>query len=227
MEPYITINTDGSCLGNPGPGGFGAIIDIDDDISITVTGGDPSTTNSRMELSAVVEALRVVNNMDQLKERSITIRSDSKYVVDAFNDRWIDNWFRNGWRTAKRQPVANQDLWQDLLDAAGDRRIVWQWVKGHSGDPMNERCDQLATAEAAFAPHTAGYWVSAGNPRSTVEGTNTAPPGAPTTAPLERRAPAGTEALRIMEAMKAALEQCATFDEFRSRMLGVMTQAEW
>ena len=220
----ITIHTDGACIGNPGPGGFAAIIDVDDNMSITVTGGDPDTTNDRMELSAVVEALHTLNSMTDFAEQPVTVRSDSKYVVDAFNHHWVDNWLLNGWRTAKKQPVANQELWENLLDAIGNRQVTWQWVKGHSGDPENERCDRLANGEAHLAPQTTEYWVSVGNPRSVVEGRNS--PMEPTPAP-EHRVPTHTEALHILEAMSTALDKCDTFDEFQEHMRTVMQQAEW
>ena len=165
------IHTDGACSGNPGPGGYAAIIEINDNSYATITGGDPATTNNRMELGAVIEGMCALNEAapELGPLDTITVRSDSKYVVDAFNKGWIANWQRNGWRSATRKPVANQELWERLLQEIGRNQVIFKWVKGHSGDPMNERCDRLATAEAAFAPRADGYWVCAGQPRSLIQ----------------------------------------------------------
>lgn len=166
MTDMITIHTDGACSGNPGPGGFAAIIEHPDGDSMTVTGGDPATTNNRMELAAVIEALRAINSVESLRNSPVTVRSDSTYVTKAFNDNWIAGWQRRNWRSAKGDPVANQDLWQDLLKEIQGHTSTWVWVRGHSGDPMNERCDRLAVKESNFARTQNGYWASAGNPRS-------------------------------------------------------------
>ena len=142
MNESAIINTDGACSGNPGPGGFAAIIEVGE-CRITVTGGDPATTNNRMELSAVIEALRVINSQSDLKHSPVTVRSDSQYIVNAFNEGWIENWQRRGWRTPKKQTVANRDLWAALVTEIAPHRAEFVWVKGHSGDPMNEECDHL------------------------------------------------------------------------------------
>ena len=184
MPEAITIHTDGACSGNPGPGGFAAIVEWDPHSPLTVSGGDPDTTNNRMELSAVIEALRAVNftlvergwrTPDTLAERGwrtpdnhadpveITVRSDSKYITDAFNQHWVERWQANGWRSSKGK-VLNPDLWKELLNEMRGHPVSWVWVKGHSGDPMNERCDQLAVRQAQFARSQPGYWSSAGNP---------------------------------------------------------------
>ena len=168
MTSMITIHTDGACSGNPSPGGFAAIIEKDDDLFTTVTGGDPQTTNNRMELSAVIEALRAVNSLQELRHTHVTVRSDSQYIVNAFNDNWIENWQLKGWHTAKKQPVLNKDLWENLLRELASHPTKWVWVRGHSGDPMNEKCDRLAVAQAAIAPSQQAYWVSAGTPLSEV-----------------------------------------------------------
>lgn len=220
------IHTDGACSGNPGPGGFGAIVVIDGN-EITVTGGDPRTTNSRMELSAVIEAVELVNGLPDAEHWDITVRSDSKYVVDAFNQGWLSNWQRNGWRKADKKPVANQDLWKRMLQVTAANHMTFEWVKGHSGDPMNERCDELATAEAAFAPNADGYWVTAGNPRSTVDGQSVSPSSCPNmpepaAVPSESERPAVPHATRIVEAMITALDECETFECFRARMNHVL-----
>ena len=162
----VTIHTDGACSGNPGPGGFAAIIQWAQDAELTVTGGDPKTTNNRMELSAVIEALKAVNSIPELRENPVTIRSDSTYVTNAFNKNWLSNWMKHGWRNSKKQPVPNRVLWEALLAEIQGHNCTWVWVRGHSGDPMNERCDRLAVQQAEFARSQNGYWSSAGNPRT-------------------------------------------------------------
>ena len=131
----VTINTDGACTGNPGPGGFAAIIEWDPNGLITVSGGDPATTNNRMELAAVIEALRVLQTVPPLNAAAVTVRSDSQYVTRAFNDAWLDRWQQNGWRTANGKRVLNQDPWTDLLAETEELNIQWVWVRGHSGRP--------------------------------------------------------------------------------------------
>jgi ribonuclease HI len=129
--------TDGACRGNPGPGGWGALL-IAGPHQKTLHGGEAETTNNRMELTAAIEALNSVR-----ERAAIVIYTDSKYVMDGINE-WLPNWKRRGWKTAARKPVKNQDLWQ-ALDAATERHdIRWVWVKGHAGDPGNEMADQLA-----------------------------------------------------------------------------------
>lgn len=134
------VHTDGACRGNPGPGGWAWAMDE----SNYASGPDPATTNQRMELLAVIEALRA--NPDE----TIEIVSDSTYVVNCFKDRWHVGWLRRGWRNSQGQPVANRDLWEDLfaLVLDGDRVVNFSWVKGHSGDRMNDFVDTLATAAA-------------------------------------------------------------------------------
>ena len=163
-EPAI-INTDGACSGNPGPGGFAAIIEVGQE-RITVTGGDPQTTNNRMELAAVIEALRTINSLEDLRHSHVTVRSDSQYIVNAFNNKWIESWQKRNWRTAKKQPVLNQDLWHALLKEIEPHQADFVWVRGHAGDPMNEECDSLAVEQAKHAPSEGAYWVSAGNPKT-------------------------------------------------------------
>ena len=117
-----------------------------------------------MELSAVIEALKAVNSMMGGNDARIVIRSDSKYVIDALNKNWVGNWKRNGWRTASKQPVKNIELWEKLLHEIKGHTIVWEWVKGHNGDPMNERCDHLAVEQAETASGETGYWAVTGAP---------------------------------------------------------------
>ena len=191
----ITIHTDGACLGNPGPGGFAAYItwnpadpnpgssepyikrrmgdDWDDEL-ICVSGGAPQSTNNRMEMAAAIEGLKTLNSLLQADNPAkVTVRSDSKYVTDAFNRGWLDNWQTNGWTTANGKPVLNQDLWAELLQLSQDLWVTWQWVKGHSGDYWNDRCDALAVEQARVAHTQPRYWVSVGNPLSDPQGSGT------------------------------------------------------
>ena len=134
---HIEIFTDGACKGNPGPGGWGVFLRFGKHEK-KLSGGEPLTTNNRMELTAAIEALNV------LKEPcSITLHTDSTYVKDGIT-KWIENWKKNGWRTAAKKPVKNSDLWQDLDEAVIRHNISWKWVKGHNGDEGNERADELA-----------------------------------------------------------------------------------
>ena len=137
----VTIHTDGACRGNPGPGGWGALLQHGKN-SRELCGGDPATTNNRMELTAAIEALNILK-----RPCRVDLYTDSVYVRDGIT-RWLDNWKQRGWRTAARKPVKNQDLWQALdtaaLDAHCRDHVVWHWVKGHNGDPGNERADELA-----------------------------------------------------------------------------------
>jgi ribonuclease HI len=139
----VEIATDGACKGNPGPGGWGAIIRS----GLTekeLSGSETPSTNNRMELMAAIEALSALKRPCQ-----VTLSTDSRYVMDGLT-KWIKGWQRNGWKTADRKPVKNADLWQRLLDASAPHRIKWVWVKGHAGHPDNERADRLAS-EAASA----------------------------------------------------------------------------
>ena len=139
----IVVYTDGACSGNPGPGGWAWAVAPDGRPS--GAGGDRATTNQRMELTAVLEALRTLGVDDPIE-----VVSDSTYVVNCFRDRWWASWQRNGWKNSKRQPVANDDLWRPLVDLATSGPVTFRWVKGHSGDPMNDLVDEMAVA--AMAP---------------------------------------------------------------------------
>ena len=133
----VQVFTDGACKGNPGPGGWGAVLRFGTN-EREIFGGEPSTTNNRMELMAAIEALKVRTEPCQ-----VALTTDSVYVKDGVT-KWLANWKRNGWKTAAKKPVKNQDLWQ-ALDAEVQRHDVrWHWVKGHSGHPENERADALA-----------------------------------------------------------------------------------
>ncbi|MEQ8236475.1 MAG: ribonuclease HI [Syntrophomonadaceae bacterium] len=135
----IIIYTDGACSGNPGPGGWAAVL-LSQDKKKEIRGGERETTNQRMELKAVIEALRAL----KVKDWDVIVYSDSAYLVNAFQQKWLDKWQRNGWRNSKKEPVANQDLWQELLRLTSLNRVKIVKVKGHDGELYNERCDELA-----------------------------------------------------------------------------------
>jgi ribonuclease HI len=139
--PEVEIFTDGACKGNPGPGGWGAILRFGDR-ERELSGGEKLSTNNRMELMAAIEALKAMK-----KPCRVQLTTDSNYVRDGIT-KWIHGWRRNGWKTADKKPVKNSDLWQALLDACEPHRIEWHWVKGHAGHPENDRADALACAEA-------------------------------------------------------------------------------
>ena len=132
------IYTDGACRGNPGPGGWGALM-ISGDRRRELSGSEPETTNNRMELLAAIEALTALRRPDT----AVALYTDSQYLRKGVLE-WMANWKRNGWRTASKQPVKNRDLWERLDLLLGQHRIDWHWVKGHAGDPGNERADALA-----------------------------------------------------------------------------------
>lgn len=140
----VEIFTDGACKGNPGPGGWGALLRMGKHEK-ELSGSDPATTNNRMEMIAVVQALKAL-----IEPCEVTLCTDSRYVIDGMT-KWIEGWQRRGWINASKKPVRNADLWHDLLDAAERHRIHWQWVKGHSGHPENERVDRLASDAAGEA----------------------------------------------------------------------------
>jgi ribonuclease HI len=138
FKKIITIYTDGACSGNPGPGGWGAVL-LYGSSQKKLSGAEMQTTNQRMEQMAAIMALEALN-----QPCLVTLYSDSAYLVNAFKQHWLDNWVKNGWKNAKKQPVENQDLWQKLLILSKTHDIDWQKVKGHAGDKNNEICDQLA-----------------------------------------------------------------------------------
>ena len=137
----VTIYTDGACSGNPGPGGWGAILEFKS-IEKEISGFEANTTNNRMELTAAVKALSL------LKEDCIVkLYSDSAYLVNGFQQKWILGWQKNGWKNSKKEPVLNSDLWKELVAMDKRHRITWIKVKGHSDNVKNNRCDELATGE--------------------------------------------------------------------------------
>jgi ribonuclease HI len=135
------IYTDGACLGNPGPGGWGAIL-LYKEHRKEISGSEKDSTNNRMEMRAVIEALKTLK-----KSTEVTIYTDSKYVMDG-STKWILNWKKNGWRTADKKPLKNLELWQELDEEAAKHKIKWVWVKGHNGNHFNELVDELARAAA-------------------------------------------------------------------------------
>ena len=144
----VSIYTDGSARGNPdGPGGYGTVLQYVDATGALhereLSAGYKKTTNNRMELMAVIVGLEALNRPCQVE-----LYSDSKYVIDAFNQHWIENWIANHWNRGKSGPVKNIDLWERLLKAKEPHQVSFIWVKGHAGHPLNERCDKLATSAA-------------------------------------------------------------------------------
>ena len=137
MSASIELFTDGACSGNPGPGGFGAIL-VSGDKRKELKGGEPHTTNNRMELMGAISALEALK-----KPCRVDLHTDSQYMRDGIM-KWIHGWKRNGWRTADKKPVKNVDLWQRLDALTEQHRVRWHWVKGHAGHDLNERADQLA-----------------------------------------------------------------------------------
>ena len=133
----VEIYTDGACRGNPGPGGWGALL-LSAGKERAVLGGEPDTTNNRMELTAAIQALNALKHSCE-----VVLYTDSTYVQKGISE-WLSNWKSRGWKTAARKPVKNADLWQALDEAAGRHQVEWRWVKGHAGNAGNERADQLA-----------------------------------------------------------------------------------
>ncbi len=140
----VDAYTDGACSGNPGPGGWGVLL-VAAGKEKELCGGEPATTNNRMELTAAIEALAAVKAAD-----TVRIHTDSTYVRDGIT-QWIDRWKKNGWRTAARKPVKNEDLWRLLDDTRQRHSVEWHWVRGHNGHPENERADALA--RLGMTPH--------------------------------------------------------------------------
>lgn len=148
MQMHVDIYTDGAARGNPnGPGGYGCVLQYRDSKGILhereYSAGYKKTTNNRMELMAAIVGLEALT-----RPCEVDLYSDSQYLVNAFNQHWIDGWIKKGWKRGKNEPVKNKELWQRLLAAKEKHQISFHWVKGHAGHEMNERCDQLATAAA-------------------------------------------------------------------------------
>ncbi|GAA2528805.1 ribonuclease HI [Rarobacter incanus] len=140
--PQVEMWTDGACKGNPGPGGWGALLKSGPHVK-ELWGGEAVTTNNRMELTAVIKALGALKSPSR-----VTLHVDSTYVMNG-TTKWIHGWKRNGWRTSDKKPVKNEDLWRQLDAALATHQVVWKWVKGHAGDPGNEKADELANRGVA------------------------------------------------------------------------------
>ena len=140
MMKQITIYTDGACSGNPGPGGWAAILEYNGREK-ELSGGEAHTTNNRMELTAVIEALKALK-----EDCEVDLYSDSKYVIDALEKGWVYNWRRNNWVKSDKKPALNSDLWEALLGEMARHKVKLHWVKGHASNPKNNRCDELAVA---------------------------------------------------------------------------------
>lgn len=154
-DEQAIVFTDGACLGNPGPGGYAALILFEGREQIIV-GRDPATTNNKMEMTAAIKALEALP-----RGLAATVHSDSQYVVKGIRE-WLPGWKKRGWRTAAGEPVKNQPLWESLDRLNSERNVTWQWVKGHAGHKQNERVDALANTEAQMAAMALGF---AGAPR--------------------------------------------------------------
>ena len=162
---HVDIFTDGACSGNPGPGGWGAVLRYGE-VEKELSGGEAETTNNRMELLAAISALNA------LKEPcTVDLHTDSKYVMDGIS-KWIHGWKKNGWKTADKKPVKNVELWQRLEKAASAHKVEWHWLKGHAGHAENERADELA--REGMAPFKKGPVKPAAAPRPTAQATQPA-----------------------------------------------------
>jgi ribonuclease HI len=140
----VTLTTDGACIGNPGPGGWAALLRFKAKEKL-LSGNEPETTNNRMELMAVIKGLEALK-----RECRVEIVTDSQYVMKAFTEGWLKKWEANGWRTADKKPVKNQDLWETLTDLIHSHQVKWTWVKGHNGHPDNETVDAEAQRQASL-----------------------------------------------------------------------------
>lgn len=140
MATKVNIYTDGACSGNPGAGGWGAVLECGGAVK-ELSGGEKETTNNRMELTAVIKALSVLK-----RPCEVLLTTDSKYIVDAVTKGWVYNWKKNGWIKSDKKPALNSDLWEQLLSLLDTHDVTFNWVKGHAGHPQNERCDELAVS---------------------------------------------------------------------------------
>lgn len=140
----VELFTDGACKGNPGPGGWGALLRMGGHEK-ELSGSEPDTTNNRMEMTAIIKGLSAL-----IEPCEVALYTDSKYVIDGIT-KWVHGWQMRGWKTAAKKPVLNEDLWRELIDMSARHNVSWNWVKGHSGHPENERVDQLASERAEQA----------------------------------------------------------------------------
>lgn len=153
----VEIFTDGACSGNPGPGGYGAVLRVGEHTK-EISGGEARTTNNRMELMGVISALSALKY-----PCDVVLTTDSKYVVDSVTKGWAKSWRANGWRKSDKKPALNADLWEKLLDLLDTHNVRFVWVKGHAGHPENERCDALAVAERDKFANQVGNTGNSGN----------------------------------------------------------------
>ena len=212
MSEVINIHTDGACKNNPGPGGWAAVILTPVESNITLRGGDPETTNNRMELTATIRGLQGLDRLPETKGMPVTLHSDSKYLVDAFNQDWLGGWQKKAWKTSTGKPVKNRDLWEELLVLTMQRQVSWRWVKGHNGDYFNELCDRIATEEADLASREGGE-----KPGETQA-------GPPSGEPME---PSRTDTIRVLEMVFAAAAGAGSFEEFRETMSRIEKSIGW
>lgn len=140
--PVVVLYTDGACSGNPGPGGWGAML-IWNGKKKEISGGEPNTTNNRMEMRAVIEGLKALN-----KPCHVKIHSDSALIINTFTKGWIETWQKKGWKKADKKPVENRELWEEMLNVSKSHKVSWIKVKGHSDDNLNNRVDELAVKES-------------------------------------------------------------------------------
>ena len=176
----IDIYTDGSCIGNPGPGGFAAIIDADG-TQYTISGGEPGTTNNRMEIRAALEPMLALDAMPEARDAAVVVHSDSVYLVGAFNKGWLERWRQNGWRTKARKRVRNRDLWMEMLGAVRGRSVTFNWIRGHDGHAMNERCDFLSNMQARRAVQMTEPFITSDVPQAGAGAAEREPAKAPPT----------------------------------------------
>lgn len=137
-KPFVLIYTDGACSGNPGPGGWAALLSWNKKEK-EISGGEPRTTNNRMEMRAIIEAMKTLK-----KPCKVEIRSDSALIINAFKQGWVDSWLKRNWKKADKKPVVNRDLWEEMLKAMEPHQVVWKKVKGHADDERNNHVDKLA-----------------------------------------------------------------------------------
>ena len=227
MPQNITIHTDGSCHGNPGPGGWAAIIEIPDWTNATLRSGALETTNNRMEMTAAIEGLRALERITGASEEPVVLRYDSKYLCDAFNQDWILNWKCNGWRTAKKESVKNRDLWEELEALTRGKHITWSWVKGHNGNYFNELCNRIANEEAETArmSRESRTEPEAGTPKNSQPDPEAETPRESGREP--EAGPNGSLAVRILADVFTAAAKAEDFEDFRERLGEFEKTIQW
>ena len=230
MSEVVNIYTDGACRGNPGPGGWAAVILTSQGANFTIRGRDPSSTNNRMELTAAIKGLQDLDCwIPEPRDLPVILHSDSKYLTDAFNQNWLGKWQRNGWSTSTGKPVSNRELWEELLLQTKQRNITWQWVKGHSGNHFNELCDRMATEEAEEAVQQA--WARPQETRDDFQTSNGKNATGAQTAGETRRGyelePVQAGAMQVLELIFAAVAEAKSFKDFKDRMDRLEKSIDW